>query len=50
LIISCFKKKISSFATIKEGVGIDRIERKERGFVLTTAKGEEFFEFLLGCD
>ena len=44
------KTKNSDHATIKEGVGIDSIKRKEKGFILTTKDGEEFFDFLIGCD
>lgn len=45
------KTKISEFATIKEGVGITNIVRKDKGFILTTSEGEElFFDFIVGCD
>jgi len=44
------KIKLSSSATIKEGVGIDSIVRENKGFLLTTADGNEFFDFLIGCD
>lgn len=44
------KTKQSPCATVKEGVGIDSIVRKDKGFVLSTKEGDEFFDFLIGCD
>tara|TARA_B110000211_G_C14070221_1_gene549562 strand:+ start:149 stop:1354 length:1206 start_codon:yes stop_codon:yes gene_type:complete len=44
------KTKLSTCSTIKEGIGIENIKRLDKGFVLTTSDGEEFFDFLIGCD